>query len=382
MVAAGPPGGLSAGRQPGRQTPDEGDTGTTMTSPPADPLAAAASLWEPTPAGPYLNTATFGLPPRPTLEAVRDALEAWRRGDDAARRWTDTPGPARASFARLVGADPELVAAGGSVSELVGLVAASLPDGARVLAPEGDFTSLLFPFLAGAGRGVELRTVPLDRLAGAVDAGTDLVAFSAVQSATGAVADLTAVRDAARHHGARTLVDATQGCGWLPLDAADWDYLVCATYKWLLTPRGCAFLALRAGRLEELSPFGPGWFAGEEPWESLYGTPLRLAASARRLDLSPAWFSWVGAVPSLEVVERVGVAAIGEHDLALANRLRAGLGLEPSNSAIVAFRRDGAAERLARAGVRAAVRDGGVRVSCHLYNTPQDVDTALDALGC
>jgi selenocysteine lyase/cysteine desulfurase len=345
------------------------------------PVAEAAALWE-APAGPYLNTATFGLPPRPTLEAVADALDAWRRGDDAAAAWTAAPERARAAFARLVGTGPELVAAAGCVSELVGLVAAGLPAGARVLAPDHDFTSLLFPFLAQADRGVEVRTVPVERLAEAVDAGTDLVAFSAVQSATGVVADLAAVAAAARDHGARTLVDATQACGWLPLAATDWDVLVCATYKWLCTPRGCALAAVAPGQLERLRPQGPGWFAGEDPWESLYGPPLRLAASARRLDLSPAWFSWVGAGPSLELLEQVGVAAVGDHDVALANRLRAGLGLPPSNSAIVAFTRPGAAERLGRAGIRAAVRNGGVRVSCHLYNTPADVDAVLDALAC
>jgi len=40
----------------------------------------------------------------------------------------------------------------------------------------------------------------------------------------------------------------------------------------------------------------------------------------------------------------------------------------------------GAAERLAAAGVRAAVRAGRARVSFHLYNTQADVDRALEAL--
>jgi selenocysteine lyase/cysteine desulfurase len=351
---------------------------TTLTS--SNRLAAAAQLWEP--GGPYLNTATFGLPPRPTLEAVQGALEAWRRGEDAAMPWSAATGRARDAFARLVGVAPELVATGSCVSEFVGMIAASLPDGARVVAPDVDFTSVLFPFLVQADRGVELRTVPVAELPGAIDGRTGLVAFSAVQSATGEVADLAAVRAAARHHGARTLVDATQACGWLPLAGADYDYLVCATYKWLLAPRGSAFLTVGPERLDQLRPHAAGWFAGQEPWEALYGAPLRLADSARRLDLSPAWFSWVGAVPSLEVLERVGIAAIHDHDVTLANRLRAGLGMGPSDSAIVAFQRPGAAERLGRAGVRAAVRNGGVRISCHLYNTPADVDAALDALDC
>jgi selenocysteine lyase/cysteine desulfurase len=337
-------------------------------------------LWEP--AGHYLNTATFGLPPRPTLEAVRQALDAWQRGEDTAASWSAATNRARAAFARLVDVPADLVAAGPCVSEFAGTIAASLPDRARVLAPDVDFTSVLFPILVQAHRGVQLRTVPVAELAGAIDGRTDLVAFSAVQSATGEVADLAGIRDAARHHGARTMVDATQACGWLPLHAADYDYLVCSTYKWLLAPRGSALLTVGPERLAELRPHAAGWFAGQEPWETLYGAPLRLAGSARRLDLSPAWFSWVGAVPSLEVLERVGVAAVHDHDVALANRLRAGLGMAPSDSAIVAFRRPGAAEHLGRAGIRAAVRNGGVRISCHLYNTPADVDAALDAMGC
>ena len=32
-----------------------------------------------------------------------------------------------------------------------------------------------------------------------------------------------------------------------------------------------------------------GWYAGQHPWESIYGTPLRLAEDARRFDVSPAW---------------------------------------------------------------------------------------------
>ena len=51
--------------------------------------------------------------------------------------------------------------------------------------------------------------------------------------------------------------------------------------------------------------------------------------------MSPAWFSWVGTQPALEAIERIGIDAIHAHDVALANRFRAGVGLEPGDSAIV-----------------------------------------------
>jgi hypothetical protein len=75
-----------------------------------------------------------------------------------------------------------------------------------------------------------------------------------------------------------------------------------------------------------------------------------------------------------------GVEAIGAHNLALANRFLAGLGWPSGDSVIVTVDVPGAEERLARAGVRAAVRAGQVRASFHVYSTQADVDLALNAL--
>jgi selenocysteine lyase/cysteine desulfurase len=88
----------------------------------------------------------------------------------------------------------------------------------------------------------------------------------------------------------------------------------------------------------------------------------------------------VATEPTLELVVAVGVEAIHAHDVGLANRFRAGLGLEPSDSAIVTADVPGAREALARAGITAAERGGRLRTSWHVYNTESDVDAALDAL--
>ena len=133
-------------------------------------------------------------------------------------------------------------------------------------------------------------------------------------------------------------------------------------------------------RLAGIVPTAAGWYAGEDVHASYFGGPLRLAADARRLDTSPAWHSWVGAAPALALLEEIGVGEIHAHDLGLANRFRAGLGLEPGDSAIVFVDVPEAAARLERAGIRAAVRGGRVRTSWHLYNTADDVDRALEAL--
>jgi len=341
-------------------------------------IAQAREQWSPD--GVYLNTASYGLPPRVGFEAQQAALEDWRAGHTSWEHWGESSERARAAFAAMVGVPAAQIAIGATVSGFVGLVAASLPDDAVVLIPDVEFTSTLFPFLVQERRGVSVRMVAPARLTEAIDADTDVVAFSAVQMSTGEVADLDAIGAAAARHGAMTLVDATQAAGWLPIDASLIDVVVCAAYKWLMSPRGTAFMAVAPERLNAIVPHCAGWYAGDQVHDSYFGPPLRLAADARRLDTSPAWFSWVGTAPALELINRLGVEAVHGHDVALANRFRAGLQLEPADSAIVSVDLPGAAERLQRAGIVAAIRGGRLRASWHVHNSEADVDAALAAL--
>ncbi|GAB3803747.1 hypothetical protein GCM10027605_26280 [Micromonospora zhanjiangensis] len=147
-----------------------------------------------------------------------------------------------------------------------------------------------------------------------------------------------------------------------------------------MAPRGAAFGYLAPALRDRLIPSAAGWYAGADVHASYYGPPLRLATDARRFDVSPAWFSFVGAAPALELLAEIGLPAIREHNVGLANRFRAGLDLPPGDSAIVSVDVPDAARRLAGANIRAAVRAGRVRASFHLYSTTDDVDAAVCAL--
>jgi selenocysteine lyase/cysteine desulfurase len=287
------------------------------------------------------------------VATLNEAVESWRTGRAEAADYDALVDRARRRFAGLVEVPPDRVAIGNQVSTFTGLVAAALPDGACVLAAEEDFTSVLFPFLAHADRGVRVETVPLDRLVERIRPGVSLVAVSAVQSADGRLVPggLDALASAAAAHGSLTYVDASQAVGWLPFDAGRFDFVSCAAYKWLVSPRGTAFGVVRPERLEMLRPLFAGWYAGDDPWTSIYGPPLRLAKGARRLDISPAWLAWAGTLPALDLLSEVGIAAIHRHDLDLANKLRARLGLPPGDSAIVTVSTNGGLERLRAADI-------------------------------
>jgi selenocysteine lyase/cysteine desulfurase len=341
-------------------------------------IQAAQGLWHPKTV--YLNTATYGLPPDPAWEALQTALDEWRHGKTDWIAWDDATSASRRLLARLVGVREDAVCISSTVAGLAGLVAESLPEDSNVLSVDIEFTSALWPWMAQRDRGVAVRTVPLVDVAEAIDESTDLVAISAVQSATGEIADLDAIVERAAEVGARTFVDATQACGWLPIDAARFDYLACAAYKWLMSPRGTAFMTVRPDHLDSIRPLAANWYAGEDVHGSYYGPPLRLARTARRLDVSPAWFNWVGTQRSLEVIEAIGVEQIHSHNVALANRFAHAVSARGGDSAIVSLDAPGAAEKLESAGVMAATRAGSLRASFHVYNTAADVDAAVEAL--
>ena len=331
----------------------------------------------------FLNTASNGLLPARSVAALHEAVRLKADGSSMDPLFADVEA-ARAAFARLAGVPVGRVAAGSSVAAYTGLVAASLPAGAEVLTAEDDFTSVVNPFHA---RGdLKVRAVPLERLAESVGPGTALVAVSSAQSADGRIADLPALREAAREHGARMYLDVSQSAGWLPIEADGYDYTVSVAYKWLLGPHGASFLVVPED-FGALTPILAGWVAGENPWDSCYGPVTELAHSARRFDLPPALFAYAGLRRSLELVEELGVAAVQAHDLALADRFRtelAGLGHEPlpaPGSAIVSVPRLGPRQAdLADAGIQVSNRAGNLRASFHLYNTTADVDRLLDVL--
>jgi selenocysteine lyase/cysteine desulfurase len=328
-------------------------------------------------AGPgYLNTASVGLAPRVGLSALREHLGIWESGSKLIPAFDADVDRSRAAYARLVGVPSSWVAIVNQVSVTSGLVASSLPDGARVLAAREDFTSVLFPFLGD--RRLRVRTVPLETLVEEIGPGDDLVAVSAVQSADGRMIDLDRLVERARRAGARTYLDVTQAAGWLPLDLRRFDVTACSAYKWLCCPRGAGFLTTDPDA-DWLTPRFPGWYSGDDPWESLYGPPLRLAPDARRFNVSPPWQAMAAAAPTLELFAGLDIEAVRAHCVGLANHFRSRLGLGPSNSAIVSVDTP-RADALPAGGVTAATRAGRARLSFFLYNTPADADRAADLL--
>ncbi len=141
----------------------------------------------------FLNSPTYGLPPTFLLAELSRCIADWSAGSLDATGFDEPVHRGRVAYAALTGVPVESVAMGGSVSAVLGLVAAAVPDGARVATLAGEFTSTTFPFAAQAARGVSVTELSAQQLV-ATAADYDVVVASLVQSANGAVLDVDALR--------------------------------------------------------------------------------------------------------------------------------------------------------------------------------------------
>jgi selenocysteine lyase/cysteine desulfurase len=322
----------------------------------------------------------MGLPSAPMLERLHNDLNSWRALARDPLFYTGVVERTRALYAGLVAVPVDRVAVGSQTSVVAGMVASSVPAGAEVLCVDGDFSSMVFPFLQRPD--ITVRHVPLDGVAEAITDATWLVAFSLVQSATGQIADVAGITTAASRHGGHTFCDTTQATGVLPVDAAMFDATVCHSYKWLCAPRGAVFFTVSEDFQNQLVPTGAGWYGGENIWASCYGPTMQLAGSARRFDVSPAFGAWVGAEVALEMFATLDIAEVWDHASGLGNVLCDRLGLDRQNQAIVTWVDPEGKDlaRLAAAGVVASGRAGRLRTAFHLWNTEEDVAAVVTAL--
>lgn len=330
----------------------------------------------------YLSACSMGLPPAGVTQATYNHAVDWAEGKTSPAGYAATVERVRSHYAELVSVPVTDVAIASQTSVIAGTIAASVPAGAEVVCVDGDFSSMVYPFLAQQLRGVTVRHVPLARLADAIREDTYLVAFSLVQSGDGAVADVDAILARSKDVGAFTFCDLTQAAGAMPVDASRFDATACNAYKWMMCPRGVAFMTVSPGFAGTVIPVNAGWYAGDTVWDSLYGPDMALAGDARRFDVSPAWPSWVAAEPALELLNRLDLAGVHAENLRRANAFCAGVGLEPQDQAIVTwFDPDAASlEALGRAGITASGRNGRTRIAFHIWNDDLDVQRAVDAL--
>ena len=98
------------------------------------------------------------------------------------------------------------------------------------------------------------RFITADDLIAAMTPRTRVISVSHVRFDDGSLLDASRVAAACHAQGAMLVLDASQSCGAVPMDVNELgaDFLVCAGYKWLLSPWGTGFLWAKSGHLYRL----------------------------------------------------------------------------------------------------------------------------------
>jgi kynureninase len=272
----------------------------------------------------------------------------------------------------------------------------------RVVVAELDFPTLVYQWLARPD--VEVVRVPSDdgvgvdpaRWAEYVDERTAVVATSHVFYGTGFVQDLAPAAQAAHDAGALFLVDGYQAAGQLPVDprALGADIYVAGPLKWLLGGPGLAFLWVREELIDSLRPTVTSWFGAANQF-AFRADELEYRDDAGRFSLgTPAVPTIYTALGGLEMFAQADPAKAFARIRALTTHLvdglqRAGWELKMARdparrSAIILVRHPDAPRAVARLAERGIIVDhraGYVRVSPHFYNTADENDAFLAALG-
>lgn len=356
----------------------------------------------------YLNHAGVAPWPQRSADAVaRFAQVNAREGARHYGEWMAKETELREQMAAMInapGADD--IALVKNTSEGLSLVAYGLiwQRGDNVVINTDEFQSnrVVWESLA-ASRGVEIRDVnlaagdsPEDALIEAMDSCTRVLPVSSVQYGTGLRMDLNRLSRACRDNGTLFCVDAIQSVGALQTDvrAIDADFLIADGHKWMLGPEGIGLFYSTPAARDQLQLFQYGWHmvAAMGDYERRDWT---VAAEARRFEPGSSNMLGIhGLSASLSLLLETGMDRIESQVLANARHLIQRIRQEPAlelltheaeerHAGIITFRIQGVDNaavyhELRRAGVICSNRLGGIRFAPHFYNTPAQLDRAVD----
>ncbi len=377
----------------------------------------------------FLDAACVSLAPLAATEAIKEfldlALSCPAESSSAHHLKMDEMRRACGlEAARLFRVDPEEIALVESTTHGLNIAATSfaLPPASTVLIPDLEFLQVAIPWACQRDRGVRLKAVPnrsgrvtVEDFAAAWDSTVRAVVTSSVEWSNGYRLDLEGLGKLCRERGALFIVDAIQQVGAVDIDlrGSNVDIMVAGGHKWLNAPFGTGVLYVRRELLDTPTVFH-GYLNLTTPeggWPLYFGTPdispirdYQFTRTAQRFEIGGTanYPGAVGLAASLRLVNGIGIDRVTAHVLDLTDYALEALsaaGAVPitvpersARSGIVTFRfysdleeerrlLDFLHEHRVYVAMRFTSGVGGIRVSCHYYNQPEDIDRLVEVLG-
>jgi len=351
--------------------------------------------------GIYLLSHSVGRPPATAERHIGEVFFApWHRGrGDPWEQWLACIEAFRDALGRLFNARPEDFCPQSNLSSALSKLLQSLrPDGPRrdILLTGDDFPSLGFVIQQAERCGYRARFLApqLDHTdpqvwADAFDERAALVLVTHVQSNTGRQLPVADIVASARARQVLSVVDIAQSAGVLPIDYSAWnaDFVIGSCVKWLCGGPGAGHLWVNPAVIDHCQPLDVGWFSHEAPFEFDIHDFRYHPGALRFWGGTPSVIPYALAAHSIELIHAIGVENIRRHNCTLSQRLIDALAPGTLRSPPEAARRGGtlvldpgaATDRLCAAldgqRVRYDRRAQGLRLSPHIYNTVEEIDT-------
>lgn len=307
------------------------------------------------------------------------------------------------NVARLLGGNADSIAFMPNSSDVISMIALALDlqAGDNVIVNTLEFPSGILPWLLLKEKGVEVRVVQhtgwkvsVAAILEQVDARTRLVLTSHVSYLTGARFDYRSLYAHLKHTSTLLVLDATQSLGVVPVDMNEADFVICSSYKWLLSIHGLGILAANPRRTALFTPKSAGWRSVTDMFSDNRFDRLKFHADARKYETGyPSYPSIYSLYHSTGLLLDIGIANIEQHVLKLGGYLLDKLvaaGFEPmtprapearaGNICIINPYGEQAAEYLRQQQVYVWGGDGRLRASIHLFNDSADIDRYMDLL--
>ena len=366
--------------------------------------------WFPIDDATYLNFAAHAAIPRVALNAVQASVAAKMRPhivDDLS--FFAVAASLRQTLATLIVASPDEIALTSGAGAGLAAIAYALQwsAGDEVVIARGEFPvqyATWRPMEAREGIKVQIvvpqgQFIQADDLIAAMTPRTRVISVSHVRFDDGSMLDVPSLAAVCKRNGTLVVLDVSQSCGAIPMGVRSLgaDFIVCAGYKYLLSPWGTGFLWTKTQNLDSLRPGPYNWLSqGVESFARLNYVDPEPVPTLSRWDSAEAAsiynFNLTVMEASAKFVLDASPALIRDHNQALIDyffeRLPEGYRLASPRQAsqrgvfgcIEAGSRGDTEflyQTLRDERFVVALREGKVRVAPHLLNSTEDFDRLL-----
>ncbi len=357
----------------------------------------------------YFNSAYFGPSPYRAKQKVANAL--FKELDPSFysyNMWYGITDRMRQKIANLLNTSDDNITFSASVSDLNNIIANGYPfkKGDVVCTVAQEYPSNVIPYMLAEKReGIEFKMLTKEdytdeALKKALPKNTKIFIISHVAYNTGRRIDLISLGRFLRSRGILFVVDVTQSLGGielLPEEVEACDVITCAGYKWMLGPYGMSYGYFSKEAQELIQHTNGNWITSPNSKDvsNLLDYTIETIPGARKYDRgqTPNMLAMACLESGLEVITEIGLDNIEKHNKKIRDHFLAnypkdkfelvtpgdllgniicvkGKGIDTNELEI----------NLKHNNIDVSNREGNLRLSFHLFNTTEQVDTLLRTL--